>query len=139
MITALDIQNFITDKIHENFNERVVKRDSKEAYPESCFFLYIDKQEMYSANVSQNKKTYPIVIHYKNPDNVKIQEASEKLMWIFDFSHKIKDTWVVVSSFEAEIYDEDLMVYFNISFYVGKRKEREHREIMRKLRLGIEE
>lgn len=139
MITTLDIQNYIADKIHANFKEKVVERDSKEAYPESCFFIYIDKQEMHSMNISQNKKIYPILIHFKNPSNVVVQETSEKLMRIFDFSHKIKDTWVVVSNFECEIYEEDLILAFDISFYVGKNRVREEREIMKKLRLKIEE
>lgn len=139
MITTTDIQNYIADKIYENFKQRVARRGIKKSYPESCFFVYIDKQEMHSMNVSQNKKVYPILIHYKNPSNVVIQETSEKLMKIFDFSHKIKDTWVVVSNFDCEIYEEDLMLAFDISFYVGKTRAREERELMRQLRLKIEE
>ncbi len=136
MITTLDIQNYIADKIHANFKEKVVERNAKETYPESCFFIYIDKQEMHSMNISQNKKIYPILIHFKNPSNVVIQETSEKLMRIFDFSHKIKDTWVVVSNFECEIYEEDLMLAFDISFYVGKNMVREKREEVKELRLN---
>ena len=133
MITTLDIQNYIADKIHANFKEKVVERNAKEAYPESCFFIYIDKQEMHSMNISQNKKIYPILIHFKNPSNVVIQETSEKLMRIFDFSHKIKDTWVVVSNFECEIYEEYLMLAFDISFYVGKNRVREKREEVKEI------
>lgn len=122
LVKGKDLKSAIVQKIHTNFEDKVLDSEAKEDIKKPYFFVYFEHFERESYSNGNDKVVYSVVVQYQKSNKLKLMEIGEKLSEIFNYSLKLQDLYVLIENNSWDIEDNALYFTFDIGFYVDKIK-----------------
>lgn len=138
MIKGKDVKRAVVETIHSKFKEKVLNSEAKSDLKVPYFFVYLESFERQSFSNTNDYVSYGVVVQFQKADKNTLMEIGDKLSEIFNYSFKIGDLPVLITSNRWEIEDNAIFAYFDLSFYVNKIKNEINYDFMNELFMDYE-